>query len=434
MGTAGTLVLALLLIASVSAGLASSDSSSENSLPPLAKITCPECENFQQVGGTFRFWVDQGKEITLSGGQSVGSGKISSYLWTRNGAPYNNGQSIAVVADKNEAYALTVADSNGKTDTKEAQINVIGKKYCLPSWGDAKVYVDSGYGNLNRHEFSAGDVVPVKIDKPEYDSSCDVDFFWAASDPEAVIFADEKKFQTTVTINQPRRTDVLIQPAFSSGDRISVPKEETWLRIVLNAPPTIRISYEQDYGGYGNSRLIFSCEDSTTGAGVNENNDFISYFSANLTDEYGNKVSNGHASAAYGEQIGDISLATKGAGIYTLSAEIRDSHGASASATAPIVVDPAPGEMPKLIVPGDVYCRVGEECVVEVSLTNAGQDASIEFWDTTYPGDEYMVCECAALRQTYDSSGERSYEVRLKKFGGDQSYEAKKVTIHVKSG
>lgn len=397
--------------------------------PPQAVVDCVfGCQSdiaATDNGNNYRFYVEAGGSIILSGYDSQGS---SLYSWDNQKFSPNTEIAFQNIRSAS-SHTLAVEDQCGRSDSVTVNIYVTYNTPCQPRWDrDDKITLDS---DLGRREFSPGDTADVVIPRPDNDCNN----YKAVCSSSAVSLTNDQNGRALLHINAlpSGESNPVIRLVARDGQSLSPNPPEYEFRMVPNTAPTIKISWRQE-----NGRIVVSCAGSKTGSNGDEGEDFIKYFRAFITDIHGNRIDSGDSSPDYGEKVGSITLNPDEAGAYILHAEIYDSHGAKAQAEPQwIGVYGARGDMPsQVVLPRmDYSCQVGKACVIDASAIIGMYNQTnlqIEFWDVTYHDHPRFVSQSPLFEHVYSEVGLHDLQIRVKKFGtGDYYTQSDAITVRV---
>lgn len=377
-----------------------------------AQIKCEGCYNSDGC----KFWVDEGKTITLIAYSSGGIGN-KEYEWTDECGKIVLGNSLKLIFTENIEYTLVVTDDIGYITKTVEIVPASSKSSCIPNF--RSVAVQDEY---RRSEYSAGDIFEVRARLKDTRECPNYNFYWEADD-QNIAFTNPSSIKTDVIIGQGvKRGNITVTAVITNGEVKR--KQSITVKIVDNYPPQISVRFDQPFS-YTKFNVYF--DGSTTGKSRDENNDFIREYTVTLFDENGNLVDSAVRRGYAGREISCLSVKPNGWGIYFLEATITDSHGLTSNITETIEVKKGNTgkDVPVIFVSDDViYCKIGEICKINAGETRR-RDSEVSMFGYYYSNGEQIVnpnsdcCSGPVCEFIPTYPGTHKIKITAKYFGND---------------
>jgi hypothetical protein len=376
-----------------------------------AEIKCEGCCNSDRQ----KFWVDEGKTITLIAHSSGGIGN-KEYEWTVENGETVLGNSLKLTFTESVKYTLVVTDDIGYITKTVEIVQSSSAPSCLPSF--RSVTIQDEY---RRSEYAMGDVFEVRARLKDIRDCPDYNVYWETDDKN-VAFTNPNSIKTDVIIGQGvKRGNVTITAVITNGEVKR--KQSVIVKIVDNSPPQISVRYEQP-SSYTNFNVYF--DGSTTGKNRDENNDFIREYAVILFDENRNLVDSATRRGYVRRKVSCLSVKPNGWGIYFLEATITDSHGLTSSINETIEVKKGSTgkDIPVIFVSNDViHCKTEEICKINAGET-IRRDPEVSMFgyyinggQIVNPNGDYCSGPVCKFIPTYP--GTHKIKITAKYFGND---------------
>lgn len=332
----------------------------------LPAVSCAGCVNSGDIitDGTDvwrTFYVNERSQINLEG-------TPDGFWENENGQRVSDTNSLTFVARDNTRYVLNT--TNGKFF---ATINVAKLSSCVPEWRSEIEINGDEYGKDDTRETAAGEELHFSV---RVKSGCEkYQVEWSADPPSAVAFNNPQSLSTkgyAAKDYSGKNPTVAVTLTSENGDNRR--KQTTKLAIFDNSAPSIEARTDSLIYSYTSFNVYFDGSNS----GDSGDNDYIKEIEAWLRDENGIQVSSKRKTISKGQSLPTLKLKPRAMGVYSLTARITDSHGATAEKTITVLVTEKgdSGRDKPLLYVEPIDCVAGKPC--DISVRSADKDIFIE--------------------------------------------------------